>query len=206
MKKIKRANITWDCIKVLVVKIKPTPNNYKLFDEEGAAVFRNSLDTFGKAGSVILNKDFTLVDGNSRWKDAIDNKEKYLWASMPSRQLTLKEFKTMSAIFDRARAGTVDTQRIGEELGDTKSFFKQWGIPMPNEVVTKLQELDSAAITPDKKKLKEVEESNVMPVSLIFNAEQNKKFMDKAKSLYSQFKVDNITDLVYKVILSTKKI
>jgi len=208
---MKKSNIIWDCIKVSVPKIKPTPNNFKLFDEEGAAVFRNSLDSFGKAGSVIINKDYTLIDGNTRWKDAVENKEKFLWASIPSRLLTAKEFNVMSAIFDRARAGQVDTLRISEEWsnqkGNTKSFFKAWGIPMPEEVLKKLEDMENGVITPDKKKIteKEIHDVDVMPITLIFTPAEHKKYMEIAESLYKRFKVDNVTDLTMKAMIYVKK-
>ena len=62
--------IKWKTQTVAINKIKPTPNNFKLKTESGLAMFRTSVKNYGRAGVVILNRDYTLIDGNTRWEDA----------------------------------------------------------------------------------------------------------------------------------------
>jgi hypothetical protein len=199
--------ITWKSILVDVNKIKPTPNNFKLKTEEGLARFRTSVKIYGRAGTVILNADLTLIDGNSRWEDAVRDKEKKIWASVPSRTLTAKEFKEFAAMFDYARAGEVDILRIKNEMGDTKSFFKKWGLEMPKEVLENLAELeksDGKIIATSKSLEKVISKDDSKPLTLLFTVEENNAVMKKAEALYGKFKVDNITDLVYKIFTKVK--
>lgn len=199
--------ITWKNILVEVAKIKPTPNNYKLKTEDGLERFKTSMKEFGLAGSVILNTDMTLIDGNTRWEQAKKEKHKKIWASIPSRLLTPKEFKEFSAMYDYARAGEVDILRIKNEMGDTKSFFKKWGLQMPTEVLENLAEMEKAdgkviATTKSLEKVQSKDDSK--PLTLLFTVEENNTVLKKAESLYSKYKVDNITDLVYKIFTKVK--
>lgn len=201
--------IKWKTVPVLVSKIKPTPNNYKLKTEDGMARFETSVSSFGLAGSVILNKDFTLIDGNTRWEKAKQLGEKYVDASMPDRQLTPKEFKEFSALFDLARAGEVDVLRIKEELGTTKSFFEKWGLEMPEVALNKLaklEEQDKVVNPTNARNIPEAsKEVSLRPISLLFTPEESKLYIEIAESLYKKFKVDNVTDLSMAVIKFAKK-
>lgn len=191
--------INWRSIEVLVAKIKPTPNNFKLRTEAGLARFRHSIKKFGRAGTVVLNADYTLIDGNTRIEDAIEVGEKKVWASIPDRKLTPKEFTEFAAMFDMARAGEVDVLRIKEELGTTKSFFKDWGMEMPGAALNKLAELEAneAVVNPtaSRKIADEAKEIALKPISLLFTASESKEYITIAESLYKRFKVDNVTDL-----------
>lgn len=205
----KQKQIKWKNVEVLVSKIKPTPNNFKLKTEEGAARFKTSVDSYGLAGSVILNTDYTLIDGNTRWEQAKEMGHKKIWASMPDRKLTAREFLEFSAMYDMARAGEVDLLRIKEEVGTTKTFFEKWGIAMPDAALDKLADMEKAdkVVNPTTSrkiddKAREVETRNV---TLLFTVAESEEFIRLAESLYAKFKVDNITDLAMKLVKLAKK-
>jgi hypothetical protein len=200
--------IKWKAIEVLVAKIKPTPNNFKLKTEDGSARFKTSVDQYGLAGSVILNADYTLIDGNTRVEKAKELGHKKIWASMPDRKLTPKEFTEFAAMYDMARAGEVDINRIKEELGTTSAFFKKWGMDIPMSAEKALEKLEAAegSIKPNENGKKvEAKEISLRPISLLFTAEQSEEFIRIAESLYVRFKTDNVTDLALKVIKFVQK-
>lgn len=206
-KKIKQ--IVWKAVAVEVSKIKPTPNNFKLKTEDGAARFKTSVERYGLAGSVVLNTDFTLIDGNTRWEKAKEMGLKKIWATMPDRKLTPKEFVEFSAMYDVARAGEVDMLRIKEELGTTKDFFKDWGLDMPDTALSKLAEIEAnekvVNPTANRKIAEEAKEVKLRPISLLFTPEQADQFLNAAESLYKRFKTDNVTDLALKLVVWAKK-
>lgn len=200
--------IKWKTVSVPVSKIKPTPNNFKLKTEDGTARFNTSVEKYGLAGAVILNADFTLIDGNNRWQKAKEQGLKNIDASMPDRKLTPKEFTEFAAMYDMARAGEVDVLRIKQELGTTASFFKDWGFEMPKASLDKLAELEKneAIINPMAKKSKEeTKEVETSRITLIFTPEEAREYLQLAESLYAKFKVDNVTDLSLKALRFIKK-
>jgi hypothetical protein len=199
--------ITWKAVEVEVTKIKPTPNNFKLKTEEGLSRFETSTKNYGLAGSVILNSDYTLIDGNTRWEKAKKEGLKKIWASMPSRKLTPKEFTEFAAMYDMARAGEVDIKRIQDELGTSKDFFKKWGLEdISEEAIQNLAELEKADIKKRDGKKKEEATTIQKPLTLLFTVEENEEFIRIAESLYSKYKVDNVTDLALKVFRAAKKL
>lgn len=201
--------ITWKNILVEVSKIKPTPNNFKLKTEDGLARFQTSTKKFGLAGSVILNTDFTLIDGNTRWEKAKKDKLKKIWASIPSRKLSAKEFTEFAAMYDAARAGEVDILRIKEELGSTAQFFKDWGFEMPKQALNKLAELEKAeGKIVGREAISKKPEATIVtkPITLVFTAAESDEFIKIAESLYGKFKTDNVTDLALKVFRAVKKL
>lgn len=198
--------IHWKSVEVELSKIKPTPSNYKIKTDEGLARFQHSATTYGIAGTVILNLDYTLIDGNTRFEDAKSKGYKKINASIPSRLLTPKEFKEFAAMYDYARAGEVDLMRIKKEIGTTKSFFKEWGlgdIPGVMENLAALDKADGKIVAAKAGVQKPDNQVVTRPVTLLFTSNENETFIAKAEALYSKYKVDNVTDLVYKIF--TKK-
>jgi DNA modification methylase len=101
---------------------------------------------------------FVLIDGNSRREDAKTRKEKWVWISLPSRKLTPQEFREMSAMFDFAKAGEVDIERIERDLGDKKSFFDKWKMIIPTRVldtIGKKATISAEDFRPEKEKEKD---------------------------------------------------
>jgi hypothetical protein len=199
----KKAGITWSSQRVEVSKIKPTPNNYKIKTELGMERLRHSLSKFGLAGNVVLNADCTLIDGNSRWESAKKNGEKFLWASMPSRKLTAEEFTEMSAMFDFAKAGEVDFDRIKKELGTKEDFYKQWGLEMPLDLLEKLGKGGKGVtVSAGKTGAAELEErvatSDIRMVQLFLSSKDEAAFRKMEEVLMKRFKTDNVTDTVFK--------
>jgi len=204
-----KQTITWKNVEVLISKIKPTPNNYKLKTEDGTARFKTSVKDYGLAGAVILNADYTLIDGNTRVEEAKEQKLKKVWASMPSRKLTPKEFTEFSAMYDMARAGEVDITRIKDELGTTEAFFKKWNMPIPMEAQKTLEALTESDKTVVAGKKAATKEAAIIPlrqIQLMFTTQEADLYIKTGESLYSKYKVDNITDLSMKLMLQAKKL
>lgn len=131
--------ITWITKEVPVDKIDPTPINYKIKSDLGRERLKLSLKKFGLAGNIVVNYApkgrYVVVDGNSRLEQLKERKVKKALVSLPSRKLSEKEFKEMSAMFDFAKAGEVDVDRIEKDLGTTKDFFDRWGLAVPLAVL-----------------------------------------------------------------------
>lgn len=136
MKKIK-----WQCKRVSISLVDPSPTNYKIASELGLKRFVQSVSEFGRAGSRVVNLGskgrYVLIDGNSNLDDAKRRGEKHVDISYPSRKLTDKEFVKMCKVFDAAKAGDQDMNRIAAETTD-KNFFKQYGLPMPTRFIDNL--------------------------------------------------------------------
>jgi hypothetical protein len=109
-------------------------------------------------------------------------------------------------MFDAIRAGEVDIFRIKEELGTTSDFFKTWGWTPPEKVLKNLAELEKAEIKARPNGKKEVKpEATTKPLTLLFRAEENAEYIQTGESMYARFKVDNITDLSFKIMRYVKK-
>lgn len=200
----KELKIKWKAVEVEVAKIKPTPNNFKLKTEEGLSRFRTSVEAYGLAGVVILNTDLTLIDGNTRIERAKELGQKKVWASIPDRKLTSKEFTEFAAMFDYARAGEVDVKRIQDELGTTKSFFEKWGMELPELALKNLAKLEKeeAVINPTqvRKIADEKKEIQTRPITLLFTVPEAAEYLELCEQLYAPMKTNNVTDTTMKVI------
>lgn len=198
--------IKWKVVQVDVSKIKPTPNNYKLKTEDGTARFNTSIESYGLAGSVILNADFTLIDGNTRLEKAKEMKLKKIDASMPDRKLTPKEFKEFSAMYDMAKAGEVDILRIKEELGDTKEWFAKWGFELPDKHLKEPEAKNTKVITARFNTGRAGAEIETVRITLLFKNGQAEDFIRLAESMYKTLKVDNVTDFSIAAAKKLKKL
>lgn len=198
--------IIWIPKKVAVKDVKPTPNNYKIKTDLGKQRLAQSLKSFGMAGTVVVNTDLCLIDGNSRLEEAKEKNEKAIWVSMPNRKLTPKEFTEMSAMFDFAKAGEVDMERIKKELGTHKEFYERYSMEVPLELLAGLggaparsknlqfpEEVDVA-----------VEVNDIKMVQLFFNTKQEAEFRKLEEGLKKKLKVDNTTDCVLKAFRKLK--
>lgn len=152
--------ITWSTIKVKVGLIDPSPTNYKIANELGKERLKQSLKEFGLAGSVICNKvkgRYVLIDGNSRLLEAKEAREKYLNVSIPNRPLTQKEFVKMCKVYDLAKAGDQDENRIAAETDD-KHFYKQYNLPVPARLLDNLGSNSRIELDRKEDKTKEAKE------------------------------------------------
>jgi DNA-binding cell septation regulator SpoVG len=199
--------IIWVPKKVNVKDIKPTPNNYKIKTDLGKERLATSLKAFGMAGTVVVNTDLCLIDGNSRLEEAKAKKEKTMWVSMPNRKLSPKEFTEMSAMFDFAKAGEVDMERIKKELGTHKDFYERYRMEVPLELLAGMGA--NAKIERDKKLQfpedeEAVEVNDIKMVQLFFNTKQEAEFRKIEEVLKKKLKVDNTTDCVLKAFRQLK--
>lgn len=206
---MKTETIKWKNIEVPISKIKPTPNNFKIKSEEGTKRFETSVSNYGLAGAVILNSDFTLIDGNTRVDKARELGHTKIWASMPNRKLLWQEFQEFVAMYDLARAGDVDLIEIKKQLGATKDFFKRWGIEIPEEALSRLDEMEKNenVISPTEKVVKGVQvtqDTTLQPISLIFTTQEAARYIKMAEGLYERFGVFNVTELSMEILKSIK--
>ncbi len=209
MKKVKNgaAPITWQSKKVKVSLIKPTPNNYKIKTDLGTERLQQSLKLFGLAGTVVCNTDLSLIDGNSRLVEAKEKGLKEIWVSVPNRKLTPKEYKEMAAMYDVAKAGEVDMERIKGELGTTADFYKKWGIEMPMELLEKMgSKVDVGELEyPGSKKGKGGKEEldltptkDICMVNLFFSVKEEEWFRKMEDKHSKAVKADDTTSFVLK--------
>ncbi len=201
-----------------MASVAPTPKNYKIRNDLGLERLRASLKSFGLAGNMICNwggkfGDITklvLVDGNHRREEAIANKERKAWVSLPSRALAPAEFKEMSAMFDYAKAGDVDIEAIQSDLGKTKEFFDKYHMEVP---LGTLGKMGKGAKLPDKglqypggKDAPAAQEvSDIRMVQLFFNEKQEAEFRKMEDKLRKRYKTQNTTDTVFRVVKQAVK-
>lgn len=211
MKKI--VPVKWKSVQAEVKGILPTPKNYKIKTELGKERLALSLKKFGLAGNCVCNwngkygdkKKLVIVDGNSRLEDAKEKKEKLIWVSVPDRKLSPKEFVEMSAMFDFAKAGEVDLERIDSDLGTSDDFFTDWGREVPLALLEKMG--SNAPVKddlkyPEKKgkggKAQEQVVADIRMVNLFFSDKQEAEFRKMEEVLKKKFKVNSTTETVFK--------
>lgn len=210
MAKTVNTKITWSPKKVAVKDIKHTPNNYKIKTDLGRERLQASLKAFGLAGTVVCNTDLTLIDGNSRLIEARENGEKFIHVSIPNRKLTPKEFQEMSAMFDYAKAGEVDVERIQKEIGTTQDFYKKWGMEVPLELLNKLgnnrpaSDLDDLEYPDNGGTSSTAEVNDIKMVQLFFSEKQEAEFRKIEEKLKKKFKTESTTETVLKALKSIK--
>jgi hypothetical protein len=218
-KKKINTQIIWKSVEALVANVKPTPNNYKIKNDLGKERFLESLKSFGLAGNAVCNwgskamkvTDLILIDGNSRLEQARENGLKKVWVSVPSRYLAPKEFQEMSAMFDFAKAGDVDIDRIKGDLGTAVDFFKRYGLEPPMAMLEKMgsqQSLEGLEYPGEKQNGKEAPAGptgDICMVNLFFTVKQEEEFRNWEEKLAKKFKTDNTTMTVYKALKSIIK-
>lgn len=197
--------ITWSSVLKPIGWIKPTPNNFKIKNALGFERFKTSVKNFGRAGNVICNADGTLVDGNTRWEDAKEKGEKKIWCSVPDRKLTPKEFTEMSALFDFAKAGDVDIERVEKEIFKTKDIYAKWGMQVPMELLEGMgtKAKITAAQTKEKEQIVETK-NDVFTIQLFFTSNEEKLFRQIEERLMKKFKTKSTTETVLKALKSIK--
>lgn len=206
---------TWSSVKVKLSLIDPTPNNYKIKTDLGKERLQTSLKKFGLAGNIVVNpigKRYTIIDGNSR---LIEEKEKgstMVWVSIPSKPFSPKEFKEMSAMFDFAKAGNVDEERIMKEVMTHEQMYKEWAMEVPMALLESLgSNAHKAKVEeyPDKVKKKgsdivNTEIHDIRMVQLFFSDKQELEFRKIEEQLKKKFKTTNTTETVFKALKSIK--
>lgn len=198
--------INWTPRRVLLSKVKPSPVNYKIKNALGAERFKQSLKQFGLAGTVVVNTDLTLIDGNSRLEEMAKRKLKHIWVSIPDRKLSPKEFSEMCAVFDYSVAGDVDIERIERDYGDHTDFLKRYGMTVSMERMSKLGANAKVAKFPEKGKAgKEPEVTDIKMVQLFFTNKQEEEFRRIEEKLMRRYKTSNTTETVLKAFKTLSK-
>lgn len=203
-----KSTITWSPRLVLVKDVKPTPNNYKIKTDLGKERLQKSLQLFGLAGTVVCNTDLSLIDGNSRLQEAKERGEKKIYVSVPNRKLTPTEYREMAAMYDFAKAGEVDMDRIEQDLGTKEDFFKKWNLQVPTRLLEAMgKKASKTVLEQSKKRSKAAEEGEAVnfdapkTLTVFFNSgkelEQFRQWEDK---LAAKFKTDNTSDTVIRAM------
>lgn len=204
---LRLAKIKWKTREVPISKVTPTEKNYKIKTDIGRARLQQSLKLYGLAGAVVTNApdpkgNYSLVDGNSRREDAIEAGEKTLAVSYPSRKLTPKEFKEMSAMFDYAVAGDIDMKSIEADLGKTSDFYKRWNMEVPMELLKNMGKnvKTEEFAFPGKKngKVSEQESTDIQMVNLFFSVAQEKWFRSMEDKHARKINAESTTEFVLK--------
>lgn len=207
----KQSRIVWKPYTVNVSDVKPTPENFKIKTDLGKERFRQSLKTFGTARAISCNwngkfgnlKDIVLVDGNSLIEESKAMGDKTVTAMLPERILTSKEFVDMCKIFDLAKAGEIDMDRIEKHKGTTKDFYTKYHYEPPMELLARMGSGANAKDGPKLKQGKEVEpliEIDERQVSLFYTVKQEKEFRRMEEMLKVKFKSISTSDTIFKAL------
>jgi hypothetical protein len=223
------APVVWKSKEALLSEIAFTPKNYKIKTDLGRERLQTSLGKFGLANSVTVNpfspadmkklgvtdlkgKKYVLIDGNSRVTEAMEKGIKKISISYPAKPLSIVAFREMSAMFDFAKAGEVDLDRIQGDLGSMSDFYKAWGLEIPFE---QLEKMGSKADTkellyPEEgtgkngKKTAEPMVSDVRMVQLFFTEKQEAEFRKMEERSQKKLKHENTTDFVWNALKTLK--
>lgn len=198
-----KSEIIWSPKQVLVKDIKPTEKNYKIKTDLGKERLQASLKSFGIAGTVIVNTDLMLIDGNSRLEEMIAKGAKKIWVSYPNRRLTPKEFTEMSAMYDFAKAGEVDMARIEADLGTSADFFNKYKMTIPLSLLENLGKnapIKGLEYPEEGSGQASPEQSDILMVQLFFTVKQETEFRKMEEVLKKKLKTDNTTDTVFKAL------
>ena len=230
----KIAAIKWGPKEISISEIAYTPNNYKIKTDLGSERLDTTLSKFGMAGTAIVNpfspadmkklgvadikgKKYVLIDGNSRVAKAIENGDKKIWVSIPNKPFNIKDFTEFSAMFDFAKAGEVDIDRILGDLGKTEQFYAAYGLEP--DMMAKVEQMGAKAniakeleyadegdgkAGPGKKNGKVPEQSDIRMVQLFFSEKQEEQFRKWEDKGLKIFKVENTTDFVCAALKSLK--
>ncbi len=208
-------SIKWKSAIAKVAHVQETEKNYKIASDLGKQRLKESVDSYGRAGTVVCNwtgkvGDLTklmLIDGNSRLKDAKEAGESTIWVSVPDRKLTPGEFKEFSAMFDVAKAGEVDMERIQQDLGTKEEWYKKWGLQVPMGLLDKMGKGAPAIekLEYPEEAANEAEVSDIKMVQLFFSEQQEKEFRKMEDKLKKKYKIDSTTDVVFKVFKVASK-
>jgi DNA-binding cell septation regulator SpoVG len=208
---MKNQPIQWTPKRVLVKDVKFTVNNYKIKTDIGRKRLQESLSKFGLAGTAVTDDKLNLIDGNSRLEEARAKKQTHMWVSMPNRKMSKGEYEEMSAMFDFAVAGQVDTERINKDLGKTIDWFNRWNVEPPLEVLEAINgKVDISKLrhpsankngkTIDPKKAGSLLEADVRAVQCFFTSKQEAEYRKMEDYLIGKLKVDSTTDLIFKCV------
>ncbi len=202
--------IQWAPKKIKVTDIKVNPNNPKILNQLGLDRLKESLATFGMAGTVIVNTDNMLIDGHSRLKEAIGRGEKFIWASMPDRKLTTKEYKQMNAVYDMATASDVDEKLLAEAFGGDRKVFEKFSMQIPKALMEQLGAKAEKFVYPDDSQDEVRQEADVNQRLIFLTNEQAKRFDDWEENHMALFKAKNLTDFIFNAVkfaveIKTKK-
>ena len=207
-------SITWTSKKIKIADIQKTPKNYKIKTDLGKEQLQASVKAFGLASNIVVNPlgngKYVIVDGNSRYDDCKEKGVKEVWCSLPDRKLSPKEFKEMSALFDKLRAGEVDEEGILRDLGTTKDFFETYKLQVPAHLLENLGAratpvaVEKGTASKGKAPLGEVDPLGTFVIQLVFNTKQEAEFRKLEDKLSKKFKTETTAETVLKALKSIK--
>lgn len=118
--------IKWEPKLVKLVELRENLNNPKILNDVGKKRLHKSINKFGPAGTMIVNQDMTIIDGHSRKHELLESGIDEVWVSVPDRMLTEEEYKEMNAVFDSARASSLDMFMVENTFPE--EMIEEWDL------------------------------------------------------------------------------
>lgn len=100
--------ITWQIKKVKLSLLKPFEFNPRRMTEKGMKDLGKSIDKFGLAEPIVINTDYIIIGGHTRYYILKDREEKSVDCYVPSRTLDEKEIKELNIRLNKNIAGSFD--------------------------------------------------------------------------------------------------
>lgn len=119
----------WKYQKIELAKIKDYPNNPRRFTEDGMKHLTNSINKFGLAEPLVLNKDLTLIGGHARKKVLEAKGEKFADCFVAEKLLNKKDFDELNLRLNANFGGEFDWEVIQQNFDEVE--LKDWGVDVP---------------------------------------------------------------------------
>ena len=109
-------DITWKLEQRPLSSLKEYERNPRKITRKGLANLKESLSRFGIAEPLAIQPDGTIIGGHGRRKALASLKIKQVACYVPSRPLTLEEFKELNVRLNKNIAGEFDMAMLLEDF------------------------------------------------------------------------------------------
>lgn len=99
--------INWEIQKVDIRKLKPAVYNPRKLNRKAKDPFVVSQDKFGRPEPIVVNQDYTIIGGHMRYNLYLEQGEKEIEVSYPSRLLNQEEEKKLNIILNSVSGYTL---------------------------------------------------------------------------------------------------
>lgn len=106
----------WILKKIKIEKLKEFPKNPRSFTEQGLKDLKESIQKFGLAEPLVVNKDYIICGGHGRLKILTELGIKEVDCYMPIKELTDKEFEELNIRLNKNIAGVWDFDVLANEF------------------------------------------------------------------------------------------
>lgn len=166
-------SIKWELKQIDVKELKGYKDNPRDISDVADKNLKRSLETFGQAVPLIVDKDLTVIGGNQRMRHLKGK----VWVSVPSRKLSQDEVKKMVVALNQ-NIGDWDWEKLFDMGWDIEQLALDFGFDTEqlNSVKFSLEDFDFDGFDND----------NVIK-KIIFNFRREKEslgLIEKAKEKY----------------------